>query len=372
MQEIAKNIYSVGAIDYDVREFHGYETPYGTTYNAYLVIDEKNVLIDSVKAPFADEMIANIKEVIDPAKIDMVISNHVEPDHSGAIGEVLKYAKGAKVYTSPNGEKGLRAYYGDGWELATVKTGDTICSGKYNFVAHLLPMIHWPDSMCVYNPENKILFSNDAFGQHYASAKRFADEFCLPFALDLAQDYYANIVMPFGTQVKNALDGLSSLDIDVIAPSHGLVWRTPDSLEAILKKYEEWATGTFDENKVVIVFDSMWGSTNTMAKHIASEFAEQGKSVQVFNLKDNHISKVMAQVIDAKYICVGSSTLNRNYLPKVAAFLTYMKGLAPKGRTGLAFGSYGWSGESIPQIHDVLEKEMKFEMLPMRKVIYRP
>lgn len=367
--KIADNVYWVGAVDWDIREFHGYETPYGTTYNAYLVMDEKVVLIDSVKAPFAQELIQNIREVVNPSKIDIIVSNHVEPDHSGSLGEVLKYAKNAVMYTSVNGEKGLKSYYKSDWPFKPVKTGDGFSAGKYSFSFLLTPMLHWPDSMATYCPELKILFPNDAFGQHYASDARFNDQVDKGVVFERARDYYANIILPLGTQVKKALAEVAKMDIGMIAPSHGLIWRS--DIDEITGRYAAWADHETDENKAVVVFDSMWGATLILARQIAEKWESEGRTVTLFDLKKKHISAVMAELIDAKYVAVGSSTLNKNMLPTVAGFLTYMKGLAPKNRIALAFGSYGWSGEGVGDVERVLS-DCGFTLLPQIKVQYMP
>jgi len=367
--KIAENVFWVGAVDSDIREFHGYKTPYGTTYNAYLVLDDKITLIDTVKSPFADTLIDNIREVVDPSKIDYIVSNHVEPDHSGSLGEVLKHAKNAVLFTSVNGEKGLKSYYKSGWPFKPVKTGDGFNTGKYSFSFLLMPLLHWPDSMATYCPELKMFFPNDAFGQHIASEARFTDEVDNGRVFERAQDYYANIIMPFSNQVKKALAEISKMDIQIIAPSHGLIWR--QDLDRITAKYASWADNVTDENLAVIVFDSMWGATSILARNISEKWREEGKTVKIFDLKKQHISEVMAELINAKYIAVGSSTLNKNILPNVAAFLTYMKGLAPKNRIGLAFGAYGWSGESVGDIEETL-KDCGFDILPQVKAQWMP
>lgn len=367
--KLAENVYWVGAIDYDIRDFHGYRTPFGTTYNAYLVIDEKITLIDSVKSNFADVMLSNIAEIINPERIDYVVSNHVEPDHSGSLPNILEIVPNAVVFTSPNGEKGLRAYYKKDWNFKVVKTGDSVNTGKFNLSFLLTPMVHWPDNMGTYLDGLNILFSNDAFGQHVASDGRFDDEIGIECALDRAKDYYANIVLPFGQQVKKVLAESCKFDIRMIAPSHGICWRS--AIGEVIGKYTTWADNKTDENLAVIVYDTMWGSTEILAKRIADDFEKKGISSKILSLKKSHISEVMAELIEAKYICVGSPTLNRNLMPNVAAFLAYMKGLSPKKRTGLAFGSYGWSGESVDLVEDTL-KSCGFEMLDQIKVQYRP
>lgn len=367
--KIKEGIYWVGAIDWSLRSFHGYTTSRGSTYNAYLIIDEKITLVDTVKSTFAQEMISRISSVIDPAKIDYLVSNHVEPDHSGAIPDIMKLAPNAKVVTSaPQGVKGLTAHYGE-YDYLPVKGGDVLSIGKRTLKFVPTPMLHWPDNMVTYCEEEKLLFSNDAFGQHYASSGRFDDVEPLEDVLLEAKKYYANIVMPYGAQVQNAYKVVSALDIDTIAPSHGVIWRK--NIPEILERYRSWSLNECD-NLAVVVYDSMWHSTEKMAVAITEAFTEKGVEVKQFDLKANHISDIMADILTAKYIAVGSPTLNNNMLPTVSAFLTYLKGLAPKGRKAFAFGSYGWGGQSIGQVEEQLA-DCKFEiMLDKIRVQYVP
>lgn len=350
--ELKKGIYSVGAVDWSVRNFHGYITDRGATYNSYLIIDEKITLIDTVKAPFADELIRRISDIIDPSKIDYVISNHVEMDHSGSIPAIMRVAPNATIVTSsPNGFKGLNAHYGS-YNYKEVKAGDSLSIGKRSLVFVTTPMLHWPDSMVTYCPEEKILFSNDALGQHFASTGRFDDEVNLTEVFQEAAKYYANIVMPFGKQVLNALNVIGTLDIDIVAPSHGIMWRS--NISDIVAKYKSWASNEVEE-KAIVVYDSMWGSTYKMAWAISEAFASKKIPCKMLDLKVVHISDIMTDVLTSKYICVGSPTLNNGIMPSVAGFLTYLKGLAPKGdRKGMAFGSFGWSGQSIGIVEDYL------------------
>ena len=232
-----------------------------------------------------------------------------------------------------------------------------------------MPMVHWPDSMSTYLAEEKILFSNDAFGQHIAVKDAFDDDIGLDRLLERAGDYYANIVFPFGAQVQKLLTQVSSYDIKTICPSHGQILRS--YVPEMVEKYQLWSQNITKENRAVIVYDTMWGSTEIMAKTLSDEWAHTGKTVELIDLRKKHISYAMARLLEAKYIAVGSSTLNNNLLPNVAAFLTYMKGLKPKGRVALAFGSYGWSGESIGQIEEYFTA-LGYELLPSRKAIYRP
>jgi flavorubredoxin len=366
--QIKENIYWVGGIDWDIRNFHGYLTQRGTTYNAYLIVDEKITLIDTVKHYLVDEMLARISAIIDPAEIDYIISNHVEMDHSGGLPRLLAIAPDAKIFTSPNGEKGLKAHYQGDWNFNIMKSGETLSLGKRSLTFVHTPMVHWPDNMVSFLSEEKILFSNDAFGQHIASPERFDDQLPLDILMEEAGKYYANIVLPYGGHVQKALEAVSSLAIDIIAPSHGIIWHS--QIPAILREYRKWSANETD-NKAVIVYDSMWNSTEKIAHAVQDALMNKGISAGLLNLKTNHISDVMSQVLTAKYICVGSPTLNNNMLPTVAAFLAYLKGLAPKKRIGLAFGSYGWGGQSVGQIEEVLTS-LGFDLLDQIKIQYIP
>ena len=352
--EIKPDVYWVGGIDWTERNFHGYTTDRGSTYNAYLILDEKTTLIDTCKPPFADELLERIADVIDPAKIDYVISNHVEQDHSGAIPAIMAAAPNAKIVTSdPHGLKGLKAHYGEAYEYIPVKTGDTLNIGKRTLTFAATMMVHWPDNMVTYSAFDKILFSNDAFGQHYASSKRFDDEVGLPEVLDQAKKYYANIVMPYSRHVVKALGALGGLDFDMIAPSHGIIWRS--HVADILDIYQKWSSLVPDEYAIV-VYDSMWHTTEAMAQQILEAFIEAGIPARLFDLKVDHISDIMTEVLSARYIAVGSPTLNNGMMPTVASFLWYLKGLSPKDRIGIPFGSYGWGQNGPQEVAELLEK----------------
>ncbi|RLF53232.1 MAG: FprA family A-type flavoprotein [Thermoplasmata archaeon] len=350
--EIKPDIYWVGGIDWDIRNFHGYSTNRGTTYNAYLIIDKKITLVDTVKHYLYDEMMDRIKAVIDPSKIDYIVSNHVEMDHSGSLPRLLEIVKNAKVITSTRGEKGLLRHYKKNLNLKVVESGDTISIGKRTLHFVHIPMVHWPDSMVTYIPSDKLLLPNDAFGQHIASSERFDDEIEWGILKEEAAKYYANIVMPFGDQVKKALDVVSTLEIDMIAPGHGIIWRS--HIPEILKEYKRWANYE-STGRAVIIYDSMWGSTEKIAKKLAEGIAEVGIPVNIRNLKTCHISDVITDVQDSKLVLIGSPTLNNGMLPSVGGFLTYLKGLKPRNRVGFVFGSYGWGGQAVKEIQKILE-----------------
>lgn len=366
--KVKDNIYWVGSVDWNVRNFHGYLTQRGTTYNSYLIIDEKITLIDTVKANFSKEMIKRISSVIDPGKIDYIVSNHVEMDHSGALPDIKKIARNAKIVTSPKGETGLKAHYGDEWNFRLVKTGDILKLGKLNIEFVLTPMVHWPDNMVGYIPEEKLLFSNDGLGQHLASSERFDDEYPVDIILEEAKKYYANIVLPYSNQVKKVLQTLAGLDIEMIAPSHGIIWRS--NVDRIIAGYKKWSTNETSE-KAIIVYDTMWGSTEKMANAIKEVFDDRGILTSMRNLDNHHISDIMTELIEAKYICVGSPTLNSTMMPSVAGFLAYMSGLAPKGRKAISFGSYGWGGKTLEDINGYFEKS-GFDIILSKKIKYIP
>jgi len=371
--ELKKGIWWVGGIDWDLRNFHGYLTQRGSTYNAYLIIDEKITLIDNVKYYLYDEMIARISEIIDPQKIDVVIQNHVEMDHSSGLPMLQKLIPNAKIYTNSQGIKGLKLHYKEDWNFEEIKTGDSISIGKRSLSFLTTPMVHWPDNQFTYCPEEEVLFSNDGFGQHIASTERFVNELPIGIVMEEAKKYYANIVLPYSKQVQKVLDQAAPLSIKMICPSHGLIW-TQENIPQILSGYKDWAYNVSDTGKALVVYDSMWKSTQMMAMAIHEAFEEMGIKAKLLNLQVNHISDIMTDVIDARYIAVGSPTLNSSILPTVAAFLYYLKGLSPKDRIGLAFGSYGWGGQSIPILHQLLgdPKECGFEMLDPIKHQYIP
>ena len=352
--EISPKVWWVGGIDWNERLFHGYTTEAGITYNAYLIMDEKITLIDTCKATFSNELVQRISQVVDPAKIDVVITNHVEMDHSGSLPVIHKIAPNAQIYASAGaGVNEVRAHFGI--EATPVKSGDTLNIGERTLTFVTTPMVHWPDNMVTYSDVDQILFSNDAFGQHYATTKRFDDENDLCEIMKQAKKYYANIVWPYGMQAHKALEAVKGLELKMIAPSHGCIWRS--HIDKILEKYEAWTTYQTEE-KAVVVFDSMWHSTEMMAREICDSFIAEGISAKLIDVKASHISDIMTDLCDARYVAVGSPTLNSNMLPTVASFLTYMRGLSPKNdqRIGLAFGSYGWAPLGPKQVYEELKK----------------
>jgi flavorubredoxin len=357
--ELKKGIYWVGAIDWNIRDFHGYSTSYGTTYNAYLILDEKNVLVDTVKAPFYLEMLGRISEIIDPSKIDVVVSNHIEMDHSGSLTPMVERIGNPTVISSERGQKGLIKHYKKSLKFKTVKSGETFSIGHRTLTFVEAPMLHWPDSMFTYIKEDQLLLPNDAFGQHVASCQRFEDEVGEE-VMKHAAKYYANILWPLAPLILKKVDEVvkMGIPIDMIAPSHGLIWRKNPG--RIIEAYVDWSQGKAG-NKILVIYDTMWGSTEGIAKAILRGLIDEGAEAKLLHLRSNHRSDIIEEMLEAKGILLGSPTLNNGMFPTMGDFLTYMKGLRPKGKVFGLFGSHGWGGGAIKEMRKALEPE-KFEI----------
>jgi len=370
--EIKNDIFWVGAIDWNVRDFHGYSIPSGTSYNAYLVKDQKTVLFDTVKKEFLDTLLLHIGQVVEPEKIDYIVVNHVEMDHSGALPMLIDIVKPEKVICSAMGKRALLAHYHrDDWPYEVVATGDSIDIGSRTIKFIETRMLHWPDSMMSYIPQERLLISQDGFGQHWATSERFDDEVDLGELMYQAKKYFANILMLYSNTVQKLLGEVrsSGVEIDMIAPDHGLIWRS--HVGDIVQSYDDWSLHKC-KAKALVVYDTMWHSTEMMAMAFAEGLEAEGVSVKVCDLSVSHRADVMTELLDAKAVVFGSSTINNSVLPRVADMLAYMKGLRPAGKIGAAFGSYGWGGEGVKYVAAMLE-EMKFEMIdePL-KVVYVP
>lgn len=357
--KVAGNVYWVGAIDWNLRDFHGYSTNEGTTYNAYLVTGKKPVLIDTVKAPFYDEMISRISSVINPADIKIIISNHSEMDHSGSLPRFIKEFEPEKVIASRLGKQALELHFGTDLEITPVKEGESLVFGENKFTFIEAGMLHWPDSMVTYMQNRKILFSNDIFAMHMASGKRFDDETQNWYYQ--AAKYYANIVMPYSLLVLKFAKKINELGIapKIIAPDHGPIWRS--DCKTIINLYIKWARREII-NKAVIAYDTMWESTAKLANAIAQGLIQNGTETKVMSLKVHHRSDVVTELLDAASFIVGAPTMNGQIYPTLADLLTYIKGLKPKGLTGQVFGSYGWAANAVTDMSEIF-KQMQVETI---------
>jgi len=357
--KINERVTWVGKIDWELRKFHGdeYSTHKGSSYNSYLIRDEKTVLIDTVWLPFAKEFVANLKKEIDLNKIDYIIVNHGEIDHSGALIELMKEIPNTPIYCTKNGAKILKGHYHQDWNFVEVKTGDTLDIGKNKLVFVEARMLHWPDTMFTYLTGENILFSNDAFGQHYASELMYNDKVDSAELYQEALKYYANILTPFSNFVVKKIEEVLGLNlpVDMICPSHGIIWR--DNPLQIVNKYMEWAKN-YKENQVTIVYDTMWNGTRRMAEAIAQGIKDTDKdiTIKIFNSSKSDKNDIITEIFKSKAVLVGSSTINRGILSSTAAILEMIKGLGFKEKKGAAFGSYGWSGESVKIITEELKK----------------
>ncbi|MBW2067207.1 MAG: FprA family A-type flavoprotein [Deltaproteobacteria bacterium] len=369
--EVAEGIYSVGSTDWNVRDFHGYSTYQGTTYNAYLIMDERITLIDTVKKEYADDLLGNIGQIVDPKKIDLVISNHTEMDHSGGLARVMhKIGEDKPLYCSKAGAKSLGRHFSQKWNYRPVEDGEELKIGKRTLTFIETRMLHWPDSMFTYCKQEKILFSSDAFGQHYAGPERFDDqvgEAIMPHA----KKYFANILLLYSPLILKLAQRLTEmgLEIDTICPDHGVIWRK-DPMK-IVNAYVDWAQQK-PKRKVLVVYDTMWHSTEMMAEAIVDSLLQEGVDAIPMHLRKWHRSDIITEVLDAGGILIGSPTLNNGLFPTVGDFLTYLKGLRPQHKVGAAFGSYGWSGEAVKLIEKEMEA-MKFNIVgPALKIPYVP
>jgi flavorubredoxin len=349
--ELAPGVFWVGVVDWTLRDFHGYLTEDGTTYNAYLILDDHPTLVDTVKRELLPEMLARVAEIIDPEKISYIVSNHVEMDHSGGLPQAVAAIKPEKVFCSPMGKAGLSRHFKQDWPFVEVKTGSEVSLGRYTLSFLETPMLHWPDSMMTYLKEEQVLFSSDAFGAHLASSERFDDH--LPdspgdYAHQLKK-YYANILMPFGSLVTQLFDKIGKLGLTfrTIAPDHGLIYRKNPGWA--LAAYRKWAAGAAAP-KALVIYDTMWHSTEMLAEVLTQGLADAGVEAQMHHLRRTHYSDIVTEVLDAGLLLFGSPTLNNQMFPTMGEFLTYLKGLKPSHKAAAAFGSFGWSGQAVDLI----------------------
>jgi flavorubredoxin len=373
---VRDEIWWVGVIDWNLRDFHGFETPRGTTYNSYLILDDKVALVDGCREGFGPEMVARVRGCCGLRPIDYMVINHVEPDHSGAIPWLVEQLKPERIFCSKRAKEALPLYYGsetvERWDLQVVGTGDELPLGRNTLQFIEAPMIHWPDSMFTYVSGSKTLLPNDGFGQHLATSKRFAEEVDWNVAMEEASTYYANILMPFGVQIRRMLDKIAEmgLEIEAIGPSHGVIWRRPEDVERIVAAYMNWTSFKAPE-RVTLVYDSMWHSTEKMTMAIADGVAQEGVECRVIKLSVSPRSEAVHQILESRAFLVGTPTINNGVLPTVGAFLTYIKGLHPKNRVAGAYGSFGWAGGGAKQV-DADLRALGLDMLEPLEAKYAP
>ena len=374
-KKINDKVFWVGKTDWELKKFHGDEftTSKGSSYNSYLIKDEKIVLIDTVWLPYDREFVNDLKKEVDLDKIDYIVIQHGEVDHSGALVELMKEIPNTPIYCTNNAVKSLKGQYHENWNFVPVKTGDKLNIGKNTLTFIEAPMLHWPDTMFTYMDKEEILFSNDGFGQHLASEYLYADEVDNDELYKQALTYYANILAPFGMMVKMKINEIinMNLPIKMICPSHGLIWR--DNPMQIVEKNLKWANN-YQENQITIVYDTMWNSTRVMAEQIAKGIRNVDKDVQVklMNTSKDDKTEVLTEVFKSKTIVVGSPTVNNGYLHSIAGILEMIKGMKLKGKKAASFGSYGWSGEATKLIFEELKKS-GFDMINEEiKIMWKP
>lgn len=369
--KISESVYWVGAIDWNIRYFHGYSTLKGTTYNAFLVMADKITLIDGVKKGFEDELLERVASVVDPKKIEYIVSNHAEPDHSGGIPKIAEIVKPEKIFASKGGVRALAAYYPE-LPVEAVADGGELSLGNKTLKFMETKMLHWPDSMFSYLAEEEVLFSQDAFGMHLATSERFDDELPWSLLVDMSTGYYANIITLYSPFVQNLLKKVaaSGLTFKVVAPDHGPVWRNMDNFAEMLKYYDKWSARKTDK-KAVIVYDSMWHSTEKMARCIEDGLVSQGIKVKSLFLQSCDRSEVATEMLDASAVIAGAPTINNEIFPSMSDVMCYLKGLKFKTPFGAAFGSYGWSGESVKYLSQMLA-DMGCEVIGSVKSLYVP
>lgn len=356
-KEITKRVTWVGKTDWELKKFHGdeYTTRKGSSYNSYLIRDEKTVLIDTAWLPFDKEFVKKLKEEIDITKIDCIIALHGEVDHSGALVELMREIPNVPIYCTQNGIKSIQGQYHKQWNFIPVKTGDKLELGKTTLTFIEAPMLHWPDTMFAYLSDENILFSSDAFGQHMASEQLYAHKVEKCELYEEALKYYANIVGPFSMLANRKIKEIlgMNLPIDMICPSHGLIWK--ENPNQIVEKYLEWSD-SYQENQITILYDTMWNDTRKMAEAIAKGIQKEDKEVtiKILNTAKEDKTETLTEVFKSKMILVGSPTVNNGYLYSIAGILEMIKGLKLKNKKATAFGSYGWSGEAVKLILEEL------------------
>ncbi len=356
-KKVSDHVTWVGKTDWQLTKFHGdeYSTHLGSSYNAYLIRDKKTALIDTVWEPFDKEFVSRLKREIDLCDIDFIVMNHNEIDHSGALPELLREIPDVPIYCTARGEAILRGHYHGDWNFKNVHTGDTLSLGDTTLTFIEAPMLHWPDTMFTHLSGDNVLFSNDGFGQHFASESLFDDQVDMTLLVNEAEKYYANILVPFNPMVRRKMDELLSmgLPIDIIAPSHGIIWRRNPRL--IIDRYLQWCRD-YQENQISIIYDTMWNSTRVMAENIAEGInkTDSDVTVKLFNASHHDKNDIITEVFHSKALIVGSPTINSGISFAMSGIMEMIKGMKFKNKSGASFGSYGWSGEAVKELDTLL------------------
>jgi len=370
------DIWWVGSIDWNLRDFHGYETSRGTTYNSYLILDDKPALVDGSRHGFGSEVLSRIAGRIDPKKIEYFVVNHVEMDHSGEVPRLVEELSPVKVLTSKRGEDALMQHYGEAtvksWDLQVVGNGDEVSLGARTLSFIETPMLHWPDSMFTYVKGANVLLPNDAFGQHLAGSERYADEADMHVVMEECVKYFSNILMPFANKILKTIEMLqaSGLEVDAIGPSHGIMWRRKEDVARIIAAYTRWSN--FEApHRVALIYETMWHSTEQMTRAIEDGIAEEGVECSVLRLSRTPMAEAARAVQESRGFLIGSPTMNNGMLPAMGAFMTYLKGLRPQKRVTGAYGSYGWGGGAAKSISAELEA-LKLQVLDPLEIKFVP
>ncbi len=364
-KHVKGNVHWVGKVDWELETFHGSDltTHKGSTYNSYLIQEGKTVLVDAVWTPFAGEFVDNLEKEVPLEDIDLIVVNHGEVDHSGALPALMARIPETPIYCTANAVKSLKGQYHEDWNFNVVKTGDRIDIGNGRELIFVeMPMLHWPDSMATYLTVDNILFSNDAFGQHLATEKLFNDEVDQCDLFNESIKYYANILTPFSAMLARKLEEIAALElpIEMIATSHGVIWR--DDPMQIVERYARWADD-YKEDQITVVYETMWNGTRALAESIADGIREADPDVvvKVCNLAKSDENDIITEVFRSKTVVVGSPTVSNSILHSMAGFLHFVKGFRFKGKKAAAFGCYGWSGEGVKVMNDLMA-EAGFEV----------
>lgn len=357
-KKVTDKVTWVGKIDWELVTFHGNElsTFRGSSYNSYLVRDQKTVLIDTCWLPFDKEFVANLEREINLEQIDYIVMNHNEIDHSGALPALVERLPNVPIYCTKKGEGIIRGHYHKDWNFVNVKTGDTLDLGENKLIFIEAPMLHWPDTMFSYLTGEHILFSNDAFGQHYASEELFNDNVPAEIVYAEALKYYTNIITPYSPMVTRKIKEFLDMHVPVsmICPSHGILWR--DDPMQIMETYQKWAAD-YQENQITLIYDTMWNSTRRMAECIAEGIREEDPDVviKLYNSSKEDKNDIAMEVFKSRAILVGSPTINYGFAYSTGGIMELIRGLKFKKKKAAAFGSYGWSGEAVKEITEMLK-----------------